>query len=267
MQTSPNNGTSNARVASAVTWHARITWYRRHYFVIDHSPSPRLRTSLYETMWRTQLYSMMPGLRRMPQMTHLYLQHVQWPPIFERRPQDILYMRFSGSLEHSADELSLSLDAGPYLIGTKLNKAQTTNFQFVIRQASSISSFKPRLETQHPSPIQCDKSSNKSPHLAHPFPEVSFGGLGGSRPPKEKEKKKERKKKETRERKEKKRKKGTMNSVKLLHIKCCFFQFFNSPVALKNKKNFGPPRKSWNDAPALSPQRMDRYNLYSYAKC
>ena len=27
-----------------------------------------------------------------------------------------------------------------------------------------------------------------------------------------------------------------MNSVKLLHIKCCFFQFFNSPVALKNKK-------------------------------
>ena len=25
-----------------------------------------------------------------------------------------------------------------------------------------------------------------------------------------------------------------MNNVKLLHIKCCFFQFFNSPVALKN---------------------------------
>ena len=33
-----------------------------------------------------------------------------------------------------------------------------------------------------------------------------------------------------------------MNSVKLLHIKCCFFQFFNSPVALK-KKYFCPPKK------------------------
>ena len=34
-----------------------------------------------------------------------------------------------------------------------------------------------------------------------------------------------------------------MNNVKLLHIKCCFFQFFNSPVALKNKKNVGPQEK------------------------
>ena len=35
-----------------------------------------------------------------------------------------------------------------------------------------------------------------------------------------------------------------MNSVnKLLHIKCCFFQFFNSPVALKNKKKFAPKEK------------------------
>ena len=34
-----------------------------------------------------------------------------------------------------------------------------------------------------------------------------------------------------------------MNNVKLLHIKCCFFQFFNSPVALKNKKKFGPQEK------------------------
>ena len=41
-----------------------------------------------------------------------------------------------------------------------------------------------------------------------------------------------------------------MKNVKLLHVMCCFFQLFNSPVALKNKK-FGPsPRKSWNDAPA-----------------
>ena len=30
-----------------------------------------------------------------------------------------------------------------------------------------------------------------------------------------------------------------MNNVKLLHMKCCFFQFFNCPVALKNK-NFWP---------------------------
>ena len=34
-----------------------------------------------------------------------------------------------------------------------------------------------------------------------------------------------------------------MNSVKLLHIKCCFFQFFNSPVALKNKNKFWPPQE------------------------
>ena len=32
-----------------------------------------------------------------------------------------------------------------------------------------------------------------------------------------------------------------MNSVKLLHMKCCFFQFFNSPVALKKK--IGPQEK------------------------
>ena len=32
-----------------------------------------------------------------------------------------------------------------------------------------------------------------------------------------------------------------MNNVKLLHIKCCFFQFFNSPVALK--KNLPPQEK------------------------
>jgi hypothetical protein len=47
-----------------------------------------------------------------------------------------------------------------------------------------------------------------------------------------------------------------MNSVKLLHIKCCFFQFFNNTVALKNKKKCWPPRKSWNDAPALVPKFM-----------
>ena len=34
-----------------------------------------------------------------------------------------------------------------------------------------------------------------------------------------------------------------MITVKLLHIKCCFFQFFNSPVALKKKKNLAPQEK------------------------
>ena len=60
-----------------------------------------------------------------------------------------------------------------------------------------------------------------------------------------------------------------MNNVKLLYIKCCFFQFFNSPVALKNKKKFGPPRKSWNDAPELPHGCLDRstykfFNLLLY---
>ena len=68
------------------------------------------------------------------------------------------------------------------------------------------------------------------------------GGLGAVAPLKEKEKK-EKKKKEKKGEKREKRKKGTMNSVKLLHIKCCFLQFFNIPVALKIQKIFGPPRK------------------------
>ena len=69
-------------------------------------------------------------------------------------------------------------------------------------------------------------------------------GAGGPSPSKEKEKK-EKKKKEKKRKKEKKkeRKEGTMNNVKLLHIKCCFFQIFNSPVALKNKKNVCPKKK------------------------
>ena len=45
-----------------------------------------------------------------------------------------------------------------------------------------------------------------------------------------------------------------MNNVKLLHIiKVLFFLFFNNPVALKNLKKIGPPRKSWNDAPDFLP--------------
>ena len=72
------------------------------------------------------------------------------------------------------------------------------------------------------------------------------GGWGGRRPPKEKEKKKKRKKekkKGKKREKKKERKKGTMNNVKLLHIKCCFFQIFNCPGALKNKKKFWPPQE------------------------
>ena len=34
-----------------------------------------------------------------------------------------------------------------------------------------------------------------------------------------------------------------MNNVKLLLIKCCFFQIFSCPVALKNKKKFCPPQE------------------------
>ena len=73
------------------------------------------------------------------------------------------------------------------------------------------------------------------------------GGWGGLSPPKEKEKKKKgRKKKEKRKKKRKKkeRKKGTMNNVKLLHIKCCFFPNFQLSGGIeKLKKNLAPPKK------------------------
>ena len=72
-------------------------------------------------------------------------------------------------------------------------------------------------------------------------------GAGEASPqPKEKEKRKKRKKQEKQEKREKKRekrKKGTMNNVKLLHTQCCFFQCFNSPVALKILKKFAPQEK------------------------
>ena len=61
--------------------------------------------------------------------------------------------------------------------------------------------------------------------------EASFMGGWGLSPPsnkqkkeKKKKKKKVKKKKEKEKRKKERKKKGTMNSVKLLHIKCCFFQ-------------------------------------------
>ena len=61
-------------------------------------------------------------------------------------------------------------------------------------------------------------------------------------PPQGKVKKKTRKKKEKKRKKRKERKKGTMNNVQLIHIKCCFFQFFDSPVPLK-KKILAPQEK------------------------
>ena len=67
--------------------------------------------------------------------------------------------------------------------------------------------------------------------------------LRGLSPPRNKGKREIRKKKRKKEEKKKERKKGSMNNVKLLHIKCCFFQFFNSLVALKNFKNVGPQEK------------------------
>ena len=67
-------------------------------------------------------------------------------------------------------------------------------------------------------------------------------GLGGRCPPENKKEKRKEKKKKKKKKKKKERKKGTMNNVKLLHIKCCFFQFFNSPVALKIIKQIAPKK-------------------------
>ena len=52
----------------------------------------------------------------------------------------------------------------------------------------------------------------------------------------------------------KERKKGAMNNVTLLHnfIKGCFFQFFNSPVALMNIKQIGPPQEKVEMTPLSS---------------
>ena len=74
------------------------------------------------------------------------------------------------------------------------------------------------------------------------------GGWGAVAPPKEKEKRKKERKKEKKEKRKKgekkeERKKGTMNNFKLLHIKCCFFQFFDSLVASKNIKKIAPQEK------------------------
>ena len=68
--------------------------------------------------------------------------------IFERRPKEILYMWFSGPLEHSADELSLSL---VHLIGTKFNKLPIFNLSSVKRHLLHLSNPDSKLNTHHPS--------------------------------------------------------------------------------------------------------------------
>ena len=83
--------------------------------------------------------------------------------------------------------------------------------------------------------LKADKLGYYKPHLGWlrnrlMFELVTSRGViwGGPSPPppKEKGKKKEKKRKEKKiEKKKKERKKGTMNNVKLLHIKCCFYNF------------------------------------------
>ena len=78
-------------------------------------------------------------------------------------------------------------------------------------------------------------SLHRSTAVLFQFPQrrhLGGGGAGGRRPQgkRKKEKKEIKKKKEKNkrknEKKREKRKKGTMNNVKLLHIKCCFFPIF-----------------------------------------
>ena len=78
---------------------------------------------------------------------------------------------------------------------------------------------------------------------------VIWGGWGAVAPQGKEKKKEKKEKREKKKKKEKKKERELWITWKLPHIKCCFFKFFSSPVALKIKKNFGPPRKSWNDAP------------------
>ena len=68
-------------------------------------------------------------------------------------------------------------------------------------------------------------------------------GLGAVAPSPQGKRKKE-KRKNKKWKKERKKEENYMNTVKLLHIgKVLFFQFFNSPVALKIYKKIGTPRK------------------------
>ena len=67
-----------------------------------------------------------------------------------------------------------------------------------------------------------------------------MGGPSPPPPPKEKEKKKKERKKEREKRKKKERKKGT---IWVTTYKVRFFQFFNSPVALKKYKKMPIPKE------------------------
>ena len=69
------------------------------------------------------------------------------------------------------------------------------------------------------------------------------GGLGGRRPPSKENENKQKRKKEKIEKKRKRKKGTTMNDVKLLHIKCCFFPIFQYSGGIKNEKIFGPREK------------------------
>ena len=94
---------------------------------------------------------------------------------------------------------------------------------------------------------------SENPARAHSLAApVQSRHLGGAVAPKEKEKMKKNRKKRKKREKKRNKKEGNYirNSVKVLHIKCCFFQFFNNTVALKNIK------KCWHDAPALVPKFM-----------
>ena len=74
---------------------------------------------------------------------------------------------------------------------------------------------------------------------------VIWGGLGDRRSQGKRKKNKERKKKKKRE-KRKKRKKERRELLKTSNYyiwSAVFFQFFNSLMALKNKKKFWPPKK------------------------
>ena len=77
--------------------------------------------------------------------------------------------------------------------------------------------------------------------------EASFGGgLGGRRPPpqgKRKKEKRKKKRKKRKKRKKEKKKEGNYEWRQITTYKVLFFQFFNSPVSLKNKKKFCPQEK------------------------
>ena len=112
--------------------------------------------------------------------------------------------------------------------------------------------------SKHP---HADLQQRKTQKGIHMLSEASFRrGAGGPSPPREKKKRKKGRKKEKREKREKKRKrkKGTSRMTLNYYIQSAFFfQFFNSPVALKIKKNFAPP-------PQEKVEMTPLYNVYTF---